>query len=77
MSMFFAYIDPFTGMLALQLLSMAFLATMVFLWKVKTFILGLFGIKPAVKADEQADAEPQDVQTIKLEESDKGGKKAA
>jgi len=77
MSTLFAYIDPFTSMLALQLLSMAFLATMVFFLKVKTFILGLFGIKPAAKANEQANAEPQEAQTIKLEEPSKESKKAA
>lgn len=70
MGTLFAYIDPFTGSLVIQLLVMAFVSMMVFFKKVKTVILGTFGIGIAVNTE--------DAQTIKLEENkDDEQKKAA
>lgn len=60
MSMIFAYIDPFTGSLLLQLLVMGFMSILVFFKKVKSFTLGLFGLRK----DATVDAE--EVQTISL-----------
>jgi len=74
MNMPFAYIDPFVGYLALQLLAMAFLSVAIFFQKTKAFILGLFGGKKTMKAE----AEPQEVQTVKMEGTpQESGKKAA
>jgi len=64
MTILFAYIDPFTGSLILQLLVMAFATVMVFFRRVKAFVLGLFGIKTAVASIEDT----EDNQTIPLDE---------
>ena len=54
----FAYIDPFTGYLVLQVLAMAFFAVVVFFRKCRNFVLGLFGFKPkkAETPDEESGA---------------------
>ena len=59
----FAYIDPFTGSLLIQLLIAGFVAILVFLRRVKTFVLGLFGIKPTVESIDETEA----VATITLD----------
>jgi hypothetical protein len=59
----FAYIDPFTGSLVLQLLAMAFFSSVVFFKRVKNFVFSLFGAKP--KRIETLDEEEPD--TIKME----------
>ena len=61
----FAYIDPFTGSLVLQLLAMAFMSVLIFFKKVKTFTLGLFGIKNSVESIDDAEV----AQTIRFEEN--------
>jgi len=53
----FAYIDPFTGYLVLQVLAMAFFAVVVFLRKCRDFVFGLFGFKP--KKSETLDNESE------------------
>jgi len=53
----FAYIDPFTGYLVLQVLAMAFFAVVVFFRKCRDFVLGLFGFKP--KKTETLDEESE------------------
>ena len=58
MTTFFAYIDPFTGSLVLQLLLMAFASVMIFFKKVKAFVLGLFGIKSTVASIEDTENAP-------------------
>ena len=73
MNTLFAYIDPFTGSLVLQLLAMGFLSMVIFFKKAKDFVLSLFGIKKAPAAE----MEPQEVQSIKLEEAGQKDKKAA
>ena len=72
---FFAYIDPFTGSLILQLLVAGFVAVMIFFQRVKAYVLGLFGITPPKSME--ADAVSEDIPTIKLEETNNEGKKAA
>jgi len=52
----FAYIDPFTGYLVLQVLAIAFFSVLAFFRKCRDFILGLFGIKR--KKTETLDGEP-------------------
>jgi hypothetical protein len=59
----FAYIDPFTGSLVLQLLAMAFFSSVVFFKRAKNYVFSLFGAKP--KHMETLDEEEPDV--IKME----------
>ena len=73
-STLFAYIDPITGSLVLQLLVLGFTSLLVFFKKVRTFVLGLFGIKGSVESIEDAG----DIQTIRLDENkDNDQQKAA
>ena len=65
MTTLFAYIDPFTGSLLLQLLAAGFMGALVFFKKVKTFVLGLFGIKPKVESIDDSEV----VASIPLGES--------
>jgi len=46
----FAYIDPFTGSLVLQVLAGAFMGIMIFFKKIKAFAFGLFRIKNNVES---------------------------
>ena len=71
----FAYIDPITGALVYQLLVAGVIGLVVFFKKVKAFILGIFGFKPAMRAD--LDLDSSDRPTVKLEKSGKEEKKAA
>ena len=71
MTTLFAYINPFIGSLFLQLLALGFVFVSVFAWKVKTFFLGLSGIKQ----ETHANAETTDSSTVTL--GDKEDKKAA
>lgn len=61
----FAYIDPFTGSLVLQVLAMAFFSVLVFFRRVKNAVLSCFGMKP--KQDAAFDEEPD---VIKLNNAD-------
>jgi len=63
MAAFFAYIDPFTGSLVLQLLGMAFAAAMLFFKKIKTAVLGLFGMKTTIESI----GDTENIQTISFE----------
>ncbi len=72
MEMVFAYIDPFTGSLLLQLLVMGFMSVMVFFKKVRAFFSGLFGGGKSVVAE----GEPE-VQSIKIDERRQEEKKVA
>ena len=65
MSTLFAYIDPGTGQLVLQVLAMTFMSMILFFQSVKAYVIGFFGVKRSAKVD----TESQEVQTIKLEES--------
>ena len=58
MTTLFAYIDPFTGSLVLQLLLMAFASVAIFFKKVKAFILGLFGVKTTAASIEDTEDTP-------------------
>jgi hypothetical protein len=53
----FAYIDPFTGSLVLQVLAMAFFSLLIFFKRVRDTILGFFGYK--AKKKETLDEEEQ------------------
>jgi len=64
MTTLFAYIDPFTGSLVLQLLVAGFLSALVFFQKVKAFVFGLFGVKPKVESIDDTEV----VASIPLEE---------
>ena len=70
-----AYIDMSTGGLLLQVLAMGFMSVLIFFQTVKVFVLGLFGYKPAAKAD--LELELPDNPTIKLEPANEDEKKAA
>ena len=71
----FAYIDPFTGSLILQLLAAGFMAVLLFFKRVKAIVLGAFGF--GVVIDAKSDEESSDIPTIKLDEADMKDKKAA
>jgi len=73
----FAYIDPFSGYLAYQLLIMGVCALMIFFKKVKAFVLGLFGIKKNVSADLESDIPTVQFELPDSAKSDKEDKKAA
>ena len=73
MSTLFAYIDPFTTTILIQLIAGAFLSVMIFLKKIKAFVLGLFGIKKDIKTD----AESQEVQSVNFPEASTEDKKVA
>ncbi|MDR2440202.1 MAG: hypothetical protein LBE12_12660 [Planctomycetaceae bacterium] len=60
---FFAYIDPFTGSVVIQVLAMAFLSILVFFKNLKASVLGFFGYGKTANS-EQAEDESE---TIKLE----------
>ena len=85
MSTFFAYINPFTGALLLQLLAMAAVLGSVFFWRVKNFFrglfatiaLGVFGIKGESGTNADADGEPQQSETIKIDQTLEADKKVA
>jgi hypothetical protein len=68
----FAYIDPFTGSLVLQVLAMAFFSVLVFFRHVKDTVLALFGIKPkeSISLDE-ADAGTFSAEDIVRQEQEK------
>lgn len=53
----FAYLDPFTGSLILQVLAMAFVSILIFFQRCRAFVLGLFGFKqkPTKKLDEDSE----------------------
>jgi hypothetical protein len=69
----FAYIDPFTGSLILQLLAMGFASVVIFFKKIKAFVLGFFGIKKNVESD----LESADVLPFKSDKPSEAEKKAA
>ena len=71
----FAYIDPFTGALVYQLLVAGVVGLIVFYKKVKASVFGIFGFKPAKKAD--LDLDVPDCPTVQLEKSGKEEKNAA
>ena len=77
MSTLFAYINPFTTALLLQVLAMVFLCGSVFFLQIKTFVLGLFGITK--KGEEETDPQSQtlDATTIKMEGHGETNKQAA
>jgi hypothetical protein len=61
----YAYIDPFTGSIVLQVLAMVFLSILVFFKKLKSSILGFFGYG---KTEESKQTENES-ETIKSEQS--------
>ena len=72
----FAYIDPFTGSLLLQLLVAGFMALVLFFKRAKAFTLELLGFQQ----NKATDMESADIPTIKLEQTkqpNKEEKKAA
>ena len=73
--MLFAYIDPFTGSLILQLLAAGFMAVLLFFKRVKAFVLGTFGF--GVVIDAKSDEESSDIPIFKLDEADREYKKVA
>ena len=68
----FAYIDPFTGSLLLQVLVGGFMGIMIFFKKIKAFAFGFFGNKKNVESIEDTDdptIQLDDVPTIRLNAS--------
>jgi Mg2+/Co2+ transporter CorB len=63
----YAYIDPFTGSLVLQVLAMAFLSILVFFKKLKASVLGFFGFGKTTES-KQIDNKDE-LETIKLEQN--------
>jgi len=61
----FAYIDPFTGSLVLQLFAMAVVSVMMFFRKIKASVLGFWGIKKATELMEDT----KDVPSVTLNTS--------
>jgi len=66
----FAYIDPFTGALVLQVLAMAFFAVLVFLKRCRDFVLGLFGFKPKKRETLDGDSETAAAEQSKPKEKE-------
>jgi hypothetical protein len=62
----FAYIDPFTGSIVLQVLAMAFLSILVFFKNLKATVLGFLGYRKTAKSEQAED----ELETIKLEQND-------
>ncbi|MCL2004854.1 MAG: hypothetical protein FWG73_01705 [Planctomycetaceae bacterium] len=75
MSTLFAYIDPVTGSLILQLIAAGVMTALVFFKRVKAFVLGTFGF--GVVIDNESKIESADTSTIKLEQPDWEDKKVA
>lgn len=71
MNMMFAYIDPFTGSLLLQILAMGFMSVLIFFKKVKSFVLRIFGAKTETLV------EHDDIASIKLREKTNDQEKKA
>ncbi|MDR2345525.1 MAG: hypothetical protein LBE18_05610 [Planctomycetaceae bacterium] len=81
---FFAYIDPFTGSVVIQVLAMAFLSILIFFKNLKASVLGFFGYGKTTNSEsEEAEESAEDkLETIKLEsnvqnDSNQGRNKAA
>jgi hypothetical protein len=62
----YAYIDPFTGSLIIQVLAMAFLSILVFFKNLKAKVLGIFGYGKIMKSEQTED----ELETVKLERSE-------
>ena len=75
MPAFFAYIDPVTGGLLIQLLIAGVMSALLFFKRVKAFVLGTFGF--GIVVDTESKLESSDIPAIKLEQPDWEDKKAA
>jgi hypothetical protein len=62
----YAYIDPFTGSVIIQVLAMAFLSILIFFKNLKAKILEFFGHGTITESEQKEN----ETETIKLEQND-------